>query len=116
MLPSLATVHQGQLAERCKALVLRQLPCSLAVPTLGVASSPCSDKGPLHEQLCLSFIPWGWVFLLLAGGQGALVATPALPSMAQGGPWQCVQELIATRQNLICALPCSVLLPSGSQR
>lgn len=67
MLPSLATGQQGQLAERCKALALRQLPCSSAVPTLGVASSPCLDKGPLHEQVCLSFLPWGWVFLLLAG-------------------------------------------------
>lgn len=88
VLPSFATGQQGQLAERCEALVLRQLPGSTAVPTLGAASSPCSDKGPLHEQVCLSFLPWGWIFLLLAGEQGALAVAPALPWMAQGGPWQ----------------------------
>lgn len=62
------------------------------------------------------FFPWGWVFLLLAGEQGALAVAPALPGMAQGGPWRRAQELVATQQNLICALPCPVLLPSDSQR
>lgn len=119
MLPSLATGQQGQLAERCKALVLRPLPCSSVVPALGVASSPCSEKDPLHEQVYLSFVPWGWVFLLLAGEQRSLAVAPALPRMAQGDPWRRAQELVVTQQNLICALPCSVLCPQrarGEQR
>lgn len=75
MLPPLATGQQGQVPERWKALLLSSFPA--AVPTLGVASSPCSDKGPLRDQVCLSFLPWGWVFLLLAGEQGALAVAPA---------------------------------------
>lgn len=42
-----------------------------------------------------------------------------LSRMAQEGTWQHALELIATQQDLICALPwsvCSVLLPSESQR
>lgn len=86
MLPSLAMGQQGQVDERCTALVLRQLPCSSAVPTLGMTISPCSDKGCLHEQVCLSFLPWGWVFLLLSGEQGALASGPILTWDGSGSP------------------------------
>lgn len=100
-------------------MVLRQPPCSLAVLALVVASSPCLDKGLLHEHICLSFIPSSRVFLLLSGEQGVLAMNVVLSRMAQEGTWQHALELIATQQDLICALPwsaCSVLLPSESQR